>query len=66
MLGKIGDHAVILVAAILTICGVALALLPWGALTPPAPPAPKTPKAIVFVDMGQAAKDNPQSDGASK
>ena len=32
MLGKIGDNAVILVAAILTICGVMLALMPWNAL----------------------------------
>ena len=54
MLGKIGDSGVVLVAAILTICGIALALAPWGALTPQ-PPAPAKPaKAIVFVDMGNS------------
>ena len=56
MLGKIADNAVILVAAILTACGVGLAIMPWGALTPQhETPAPAKPaKAIVFVDMGNS------------
>jgi hypothetical protein len=56
MLGKIADNAVILVAAILTACGIGLAIMPWGALTPrdqnPVPAKPA--KAIVFVDMGHS------------
>jgi hypothetical protein len=58
MLGKLADNAVILVAAILTICGIALAVAPWGALTPQAPGPAKPAKAIVFVDMGGSKLGN--------
>ncbi len=58
MIGKIADHAVILVAAILTACGIGLAFLPWGALSPsPAQAPPKPAKPIVFVDMGTSKLD---------
>jgi hypothetical protein len=57
MIGKIADHSVILVAAILTACGVLLAFLPWEALSPPPQAAAKPAKAIVFVDMATSKLD---------
>ncbi len=63
LIGKIGDNAVIFLAAILTICGIALFLMPWQVVFegPPRQAAIQRPaeKGIVFVDMGDAQKKQP-------
>lgn len=72
LIGKVGDNAVIFLAAILTICGIALFLMPWQIVFegPPRQAAVQQPaeKGIVFVDMGISKKkpDNPAPESAPK
>ena len=64
LIGKLGDHAVVVLAALLTICGIALVFMPWQALYEggPAPQqsgvVQQNEKGVFFVDMG-ISKHNP-------
>jgi hypothetical protein len=55
-LAKLGDNAVILLAALLTICGIGLLFLPWQALSihrdPNAPAFQNQQKGEIVVGIG--------------
>jgi hypothetical protein len=77
LIGKIGDNAVIFLAAVLTACGVAMAFMPWQALyqkpvqdrahaqaqaQQEQTAAPEqNEKGVFFVDMGISKKPRPHS-----
>jgi hypothetical protein len=61
MIGKIFEHAGIVLAALVTLCTFLLLFLPWNTIAPPAPAKPAAaPPAVVYVQTGiekPAAKD---------
>jgi hypothetical protein len=60
MIGKIFEHAGIVLAALVTLCTFLLLLLPWNSIVPPAPAKTAAAPGVVYVQMSlgkSAAKD---------
>jgi uncharacterized membrane protein YozB (DUF420 family) len=60
MIGKIFEHAGIVLAALVTLCTFLLLFLPWSTIIPPAPAKTVAAPGVVYVQMSlgkPAAKD---------